>query len=153
MSSSDPSPTDAAQHQTTPTALDLGLYARSDAGPRITTIEIVALVVSLAWIAAVVVLGFGQPSAAEESWSILSIMAVVLPLALIWVAAMAARTARALRQEAARLQGSIDAMRAAYVEQQQRASMEMKPELAQKLDDLVAAQADTETRLATFTTN
>ncbi|MEJ6395686.1 hypothetical protein V8J82_20680 [Gymnodinialimonas sp. 2305UL16-5] len=151
MPSSDPNAQDITSPQATPTALDLGLYAGADAGPRITTIEVVAILMSLAWIAAVVFLGFGQATDDNSSWSVLSIMAVVLPLALIWVAAMAARTARALRQEAARLQGSIDAMRAAYVEQQQRASMEMKPELAQKLDDLVAAQADTETRLATFT--
>mmetsp|Transcript_3511 Transcript_3511/g.6295 ORF Transcript_3511/g.6295 Transcript_3511/m.6295 type:complete len:358 (-) Transcript_3511:183-1256(-) len=142
----------------TPTALDLGLYARADAGPRITGIEIAAIIVSLLWIVAVVVLGLsgsGDEEVAEAAPTglsqLLSILAVILPLALIWVAAMAARTARALRQEAARLQASIDAMRAAYVEQQQRQSMEMKPDLVQKLDDLVAAQQAADTKLATFT--
>ncbi len=137
-----------------PSALDLGLYARAEAGPRITAVEIVALLVSLVWIGAVVILGFGTPDGEDAPSGLsvlLSILAVVLPLALIWVAAMAARTARALRQEAARLQASIDAMRAAYVEGQQRQSMEMKPELVQKLDDLMAAQQAADTRLATFT--
>ncbi len=152
MAPSDP-PQPAVAH-TTPTALDLGLYARGDTGPRITAIEVVALIVSILWIGAVVFLGFGSgegESARSGLSMLLSILAVVLPLALIWVAAMAARTARALRHEAARLQASIDAMRAAYVEQQQRQSMEMKPELAQKLDDLVAAQQAADTKLATFT--
>lgn len=150
MPSSDPAKPKAAP----PTALDLGLYARAEAGPRITVIEIVAIIVSLLWIAAVVFLGFATPDgeAAPSGLSrLLSILAVVLPLALIWVAAMAARTARALRQEAARLQASIDAMRAAYVEQQQRQSFEMKPEIVQKLDDLMAAQRASDSRMATFT--
>jgi len=152
MPSSDTTPQPAAK--TTPTALDLGLYARAEAGPRVTIIEIVAILVSLLWIVAVIFLGASTPEGEDPSNElsrILSILAVVLPLALIWVAAMAARTARALRQEAARLQASIDAMRAAYVEQQQRNSMEVKPELVQKLDDLVAAQHAADTRLATFT--
>lgn len=158
-SSSDPTAEQTIEPRSsaTPTALDLGLYARADAGPRITGIEIAAIIVSLLWVVAVVVLGLSgggeeEPEAASTGLSqLLSILAVILPLALIWVAAMAARTARALRQEAARLQASIDAMRAAYVEQQQRQSMEMKPELVQKLDDLVAAQQAADTKLATFT--
>lgn len=153
MSSSD-TPANEPAAQKTPTALDLGLYARSESGPQITGIEIGAILVSLLWIVAVLFLGLGsgEEDGAQNGLSrLLSILAVILPLALIWVAAMAARTARSLRHEAARLQASIDAMRAAYVEQQQRHSMEMKPELAQKLDDLMAAQQAADTKLATFT--
>ncbi|WP_224816943.1 hypothetical protein [Hasllibacter sp. MH4015] len=155
MAPSDPPARPASGPTTsTPTALDLGLYARADRGPRVTVIEIAALAVSLLWIVAVVLLGFGGTSGSEAQSGLsmlLSFLAVILPLALIWVAAMAARTARALRQEAARLQASIDAMRAAYVDQQQRQSYEMKPDLVQKLDDLVAAQQAAESKLATFT--
>jgi hypothetical protein len=153
MTSSDTSPS-KSDTQPPPTALDLGLYARADKGPKITVVEVVAIAVSLVWLGAVIFLGFATPDGADAPSSLsrlLSILAVVLPLALIWVAAMAARTARALRQEAARLQASIDAMRAAYVEGQQRHSMEMKPELVQRLDDLMAAQQAADTRLATFT--
>jgi hypothetical protein len=137
-----------------PTSLDLGLYARAEAGPRITIIEAVAIALSVLWILAVIVIGPGGGDADTPPSGLsrlLSFLTVIVPLALIWVAAMAARTARALREEAARLQASIDAMRAAYVEQQQRSSFEMKPELVQKLDDLVAAQQAADTRLATFT--
>mgnify|MGYP001794408462 CR=1 FL=1 len=154
MPSSDSAPDGHAPAQPTPTALDLGRYARQDNGPRITGVEIVALAVSALWIGAVIFMGFGGSTGEESPGGLsrlLGILAVILPLALIWVAAMAARTARALRAEAARLQASIDAMRAAYVEQQQRQSLEMKPDLVQKLDDLVAAQAAAETKLATFT--
>jgi hypothetical protein len=154
MPSSD-TPDPRTPQQAPPTALDLGLYAGAEAGPKITGIEIVAIAVSLLWIVAAFLMGVGRSDegAPQSGLSVMvSVLAVILPLALIWVAAMAARTARALRQEAARLQASIDAMRAAYVEQQQRQSMEMKPELAQKLDDLMAKQAAAETQLATFTT-
>lgn len=153
MPSSDTAKPKAAA-QTSPTALDLGLYARAEVEPRITVIEIVAISVSMLWIMAVIVLGFATPDGEVSPNGLsrlLSILAVVLPLALIWVAAMAARTARALRQEAARLQASIDAMRAAYVEQQQRQSFEMKPEIVQKLDDLMEAQRAADSRMATFT--
>lgn len=153
MPSSDTSPRDPSGANT-PTALDLGLYARAEPGPRITGVEIVAILVSLLWIVAVIFLGRGAEEGVDAPTGLsrlLSVLAVVLPLALIWVAAMAARTARALRQEAARLQASIDAMRAAYVEQQQRHSLEMKPDIAQKLDDLVAAQQAADNKLATFT--
>ena len=146
--------------QAPPGALDLGLYARPEAGLRIGAIEVVALVVSVLWIGTVLLTGLtgrgedgaaGGAGAGGGGGALLSVLAVVLPLALIWVAAMTARTARGLRLEAARLQASIDAMRAAYVDQQQRQSLEMKPDLVQRLDDLVAAQRVSETRLATFT--
>ncbi|MBY6201947.1 DUF1627 domain-containing protein [Maritalea mobilis] len=126
-----------------PTTLDLGLYARGEPEGRITLVEIVAAILSLIWLAAVVVFGF-RGDAAEGSAGIagmvLSVLAVLLPVALIWVAAMAARTARALRHEATRLQASIDAMRASYVEQQQKQAFDIRPDLVRKLDELVANQ-------------
>ncbi|MFW5655118.1 MAG: hypothetical protein ACOCTP_04225 [Roseicyclus sp.] len=139
-----------------PSPLELGLYARAERTPRITGIEIAALALTLLWLLAIVAFGFGN--AAEEgagglARSVLGVLAVLLPVALIWVAAMAARTARALRQEAARLQASIDAMRLAYVEQQQGAALSIQPDLLRRLEELVAAQGGAGAPLepATFT--
>ncbi|AHM03869.1 hypothetical protein roselon_01486 [Roseibacterium elongatum DSM 19469] len=143
------------QDDSKPSSLDLGLYARSGPEPRITAIEIIAGALSLIWLAAVVLFGFddGDNGGAGMAGMILSVLAILLPVALIWVAAMAARTARALRQEAARLQASIDAMRAAYVEQQQKQALDLKPDLVRKLDELVASQGGSasDARPATFT--
>jgi hypothetical protein len=139
-----------------PSPLELGLHGRGDRTPRITGIEIAALALTLVWILAVVVFGLGtapeQGSGGLER-SVLGVLAVLLPVALIWVAAMAARTARLLRQEASRLQASIDAMRVAYVEQQQGAALNIEPDLVRRLEELIAAQQGTGAPLepATFT--
>jgi hypothetical protein len=138
-----------------PSSLELGLYAGEPPAPRITGIEIVAIILSLIWLAAVAVffLGSDSPSGGDTTplGNVLTVLAVIMPIALIWVAASTARTAKGLRQEAARLQASIDAMRAAYVEQQQKAALDLKPAVVEKLDELVRAQQAAETRLATFT--
>lgn len=140
-----------------PSTLELGLYAREAPERRITGIEVVALVLTVAWLGGVAFFFLGnEPGEDGGSGStldgILGTLAVLMPVALIWVAASAARTAKVLREEAARLQASIDAMRAAYVEQQQSAALDLKPALVQKLDELVAAQRAADTQLATFTT-
>jgi hypothetical protein len=141
-----------------PSPLELGLYARAERRQRITGVEITAAALTLVWLAAVVVFGFGDGATEAEgaggfARSVLGVMAVLLPVALIWVAAMAMRTARALRQEAARLQASIDAMRVAYVEQQQSAALTLEPDLMRRLEELVAAQTSAAPPLepATFT--
>lgn len=128
-----------------PSTLDLGLYAREEPTRRITGIEIAAIVLTLVWIGAVVVFTRGGAGAEDDAGfadSVLTGLAVVMPIALIWVAATAARTARGLREEAARLQASIDAMRAAYVDQQQRAALDLKPDVVDKLEELIESQQD-----------
>jgi hypothetical protein len=126
-----------------PSTLDLGLYAREEPSRRITGIEIAAIALTLVWIGAVIVFTRGGEGAEEGGGfadSVLTGLAVVMPIALIWVAATAARTARGLREEAARLQASIDAMRAAYVDQQQRAALDLKPAVVEKLEELIETQ-------------
>jgi hypothetical protein len=141
-----------------PSPLELGLYARAEAEPRITLIEIVAGALTLVWLLAVLFFGVGgaedggSGGAGGLARSVLAVLAVLLPVALIWVAAVAARTARSLRQEASRLQASIDAMRIAYVEQQQNAALDIKPELLRRFEELLAAQGVAEAgQPATFT--
>jgi hypothetical protein len=84
--------------------------------------------------------------------SVLAVLAILLPVALIWVIAAAARSARTLRQEANRLQASIDAMRIAYVEQTAERRLTLKPELLRRFEELVLAQGGGDTgQPATFT--
>ncbi|MEM7723241.1 MAG: hypothetical protein AAF376_12795 [Pseudomonadota bacterium] len=138
-----------------PSTLELGLYAREAPERRITGVEVVALTLTIAWLGGVTFFflggGPGDGTSRSPLDGVLSTLAILMPVALIWVAASAARTARTLRDEAARLQASIDAMRAAYVEQQQSAALDLKPAVVQKLDELVEAQRAADSKLATFT--
>ncbi len=125
-----------------PTTLELGLYAREEPARRVTGVEIAAIVLTVAWLIGVFIFTRGTPpvDGGGVADAVLAVLAILMPVALIWVAATAVRTARVLREEAARLQASIDAMRAAYVEQKQGATLDLKPAVVQKLDELVEAQ-------------
>jgi len=102
--------------------LDLGVYGRSPApaGPGLA--EVVAVLLSLMWLAAVAVvaLGPGWLPAAVGGEAVLGVVAVVLPVALIWLAALSARTARALRAEAEQLRAALDSIRHAQLAQAQQ---------------------------------
>jgi hypothetical protein len=82
----------------------------------------------------------------------MTLLMVFLPLALIWAAATTLRSVRILRDEAARLQVSVDAMRNAYIASQQTGAAGLKPSVEKKLEELAAAAKQTETVLARFST-
>lgn len=77
----------------------------------------------------------------------------VFPLVLIWLAVSVLRAARAVQDDASRLRIAVDAMRQAWLAQQQAAGIGLKPGLEQKLDDIAQAQKQTETALAMFTSS
>jgi hypothetical protein len=62
------------------------------------------------------------PEGAEPPGALLTAAAILVPVALVWMAVATLRAVRALRDEAARLQSAVDAMRKAYVAQQQAAA-------------------------------
>lgn len=131
---------------------DLGPHARSDGRRGLTAAEWVALGLSLIWVAAVVAYVMTGTADVSALGLVLTLLAVFLPLALIWGAVATLRSVRALRGEAARLQASVDAMRSAYVSTQQTAAVRaLKPSVEKKLDELAASARQTETVLATFT--
>lgn len=112
--------------------------------------EVVAAALSLIWVVAVIAYVLTSSSGDGVLGLVMTLMVVFLPLALIWVAVTTLRTVRALRFEASRLQASVEAMRAAYVVNQSQGGM--KPSVEKKLDEIAAAQKQTESVLATFTT-
>lgn len=153
-----PNPTHPAKAPSAPAraqgkAVDMGVYGRNGAQPRISSSEIIALVLSLGWLAAV---GFVflvlQPDVGSSPVDfVMTLLAVFLPVALIWVAASAAKTARIMREESARLQTAIDAMRHAYVEQQQMAGMQVRRNMEEKIETLARAQERSEAAIAGIT--
>jgi hypothetical protein len=110
--------------------------------------EWVAVALCVIWVGAVAAYVWKAPPDVAPIGLVLTLLVVFLPLALIWAAAVTLRSVRALRQEAARLQATVEAMRAAYVSGQQGG---IKPSVEKKLNEIAQTAKQTETALATFT--
>lgn len=131
--------------------VDLGVFAQGKE-PRFSATEIVATLLSVVWVVAVLAYLFSAPEGTNTLGLIMSVLVVFLPLALIWAAATTLRSVRILRAEAARLQASVDAMRHAYIANQQSGRAALKPSVEKKIEELANAAKQAETVLATFST-
>jgi hypothetical protein len=80
----------------------------------------------------------------------MTLMAIFLPVALIWLALTAARTGRVMREQTARLEAAIDALRRAYIDAQNASQPGVKSRVEQKLEEIAAAQRQTESAIAMF---
>lgn len=134
----------------------LGIYDKPRPGG-VTAIEVVALLLSALWLlgaAAFFLLSDAgdTTSGAEGLRFLITMLSVFMPVAMIWVAATAARSSRVMREESQRLQAAIDAIRQAYIAQQQGRDISKEPSVARKLDEIAAATRNTESALATFHT-
>lgn len=80
-------------------------------------------------------------------------MVIFFPVGMIWVAAIGARSSRIMREESARLQTAIDAIRHAYITQSQAGGRDQAPHpsIVKKLEEIADAQKKAETTLAMFT--
>ncbi|WP_080456483.1 hypothetical protein [Roseovarius sp. A-2] len=120
---------------------------------RLSAIEVIALAVSVAWLVGAglffLVLAPQDPTGSALQFVIV-LVAVFLPVAILWVGAMTARASRVMREESARLHAAIDAIREAYLKQNQSLGQTVDKTVSQKLDEIVAAQRKTESTLATF---
>ncbi len=118
-------------------------------------IDLVAIAFTLIWlVAAGGYLLFGGGLGTNGGFgALVSLVTVIMPVALIWVAATTARTARDLREEATRLRGAVDAMRQTQIAQSQAGrGGDAAPEIERKINQLAAAQRKTEDAIATFAT-
>ena len=116
----------------------------------ITGVEVAAAIVTVLW---VVLSGwYFLRSPVEDGAALrfmLALMVIVMPVALIWVAALAIRAARVMRSESTRLQAAIDAIRQAYVQQAQSGKgAAPHPQVVKRLDDIANAQKNLEATLA-----
>lgn len=131
---------------------NLGIYDRPRRAP-VSGIELSAAGLSLVWLALsgwYFLGGGGQAGQAETLQFLMTLLVVFLPVAMIWVAATAMRSSMVMREEAARLQTAIDALRTAYVTSTQRQAGGSDLSIAKKLDEIAAAQRKTETALTMF---
>ncbi len=119
----------------------------------VTSVEIAALVLSGLWLLGAMLFFVLADTGLDGALGfVLTALVIFLPVAMIWVAAIAARTARIMREESARLQVAIDAIREAYISQNKALGAQGGGEVsvARKLDEIAAAQRKPETALATF---
>ena len=145
-----PNPPPRPQSRTTP----LGIYdkPRHD---RVSAIEIVAMILSGLWLVgalAFFLTGSDRSTDTDGMRFLVTMLAVFMPVAMIWVAATAAKSSRVMREESQRLQTAIAALRQAYIAQQQGRDISSEPSVSRKLDEIAAAARKTETALATFQT-
>lgn len=130
---------------------EIGLYSRPAPEPFFTASDIIAAAASLFWL--LVVGGFfvfsDAPGQEGALGTLVTLLAVFLPVALIWIAAITVKTGRMMRDEAGRLQAAIDAMRHAYVTQAQGGLG--KSSVEKRLDEIAASARQTENAIVTFT--
>ena len=132
---------------------------KQDIQDRVGSTEMIGLILSVLWLGGVAVFFFSALSAEEEAGSgtavqmFMVILAVFLPIALIWVGVIAARSSRVMREESLRLQTAIDTIRHAFVLQNRNRDGLKEPSVTQKLDEIAVAQRKTETALAMFSSS
>ncbi|MCI2399565.1 hypothetical protein [Aliiroseovarius subalbicans] len=139
-------------------AVDLGVYGKGAGEPRLGPGEMIALALSAVWLVGCAVFflvlgdgdGTGTGVVADPLRLVMTALAIFMPVAIIWVATAATRSARIMREESARLHATIEAMRHTYLQQQQAGGV--KPSTVEKkLEEIAQAQKQTETAIATFT--
>jgi hypothetical protein len=134
--------------------VDLGIYGREPTRSGLHALDRLALVASAAWILAAIVFlwvaGLGDGNTLGPLRFLVVILALLLPVALIWIATIAIKSARIIREESERLQASMDAMRQIYVSQAQIAATTMGPNVERKIDEIVKAQKRAEETLFSF---
>lgn len=125
----------------------------------VSTVEIIATVLSMVWLAGATTYFMLLPASAADNQPgfnslqfVMTLLAIFMPVAMIWVAAIAARTSRTMREESRRLQAAVDAMRQTYLADRQSRGTALQPTVERKLNEIAQSARQTETTLATFAT-
>ncbi len=135
-------------------SIDLGVFQHISGRP-LGSSELLAIVLSAIWLIACIVfflvLGGADADASGGMRFVFALLATVLPVAVIWLAASAARSARIMREESAQLQTALNTMRQSFVELQQSHVLGVRPgDLTRKLEEISQKQTQTQDALATF---
>ncbi len=118
--------------------------------------ELIALALSIGWMVMVGLFFFFLPptSTVEDRFDslrfILILIAIFMPVAMIWVALAASKSARVMKEESQRLQAAIDGMRKTYIENRAGPTAQVQPTVEKKLNEIAQATRKTESTLATF---
>jgi len=136
------------------TGSNVSLNRAAEAAFGFSGIELTAAALSVAWLAvSAAFFLFSNNEGADGLRFLLVAMVVFFPVCMIWVAALGARSSRIMREESTRLQTAIDAIRHAYITQNQAGGRDQQPHpsIVKKLEEISEAQKKAETTLAMFT--
>lgn len=117
--------------------------------------ETVGIIAGIVWLALVagyfIVLPPEGGLRPDSLQFILILVAVFMPLAVIWVAVATSRSARVYREETQRLQNSIESMRNAFLAEREAKRMGLEPMVEKKLHEIAASAQKAQSAHATFT--
>ena len=119
--------------------------------------EVVALVVAILWVAGVggymiFLSGNAARAAPDDLRFVTTLIAIFMPVAMLWIAVLAARSTRVMREESHRLHAAIDGMRQTYLADRQAAASTGEPSaIERKLAEIAQSAKQTEAAVATFT--
>ncbi|MEL6682168.1 MAG: hypothetical protein AAFQ09_05925 [Pseudomonadota bacterium] len=118
-------------------------------------VEAIAMALAVGWLVAVGLFFWILPPQQPEDAPfdslrfVLMLIAIFMPVGLIWVAAAAARSARVMREESFRVQAAIDGMRQTYLAQQAMMPA-AEPNVERQLQAIAQSAKKTETAVSQF---
>jgi hypothetical protein len=137
---------------------ELGAYRARPGAGRASSAELIAAAAAVVWVAASAVFFLFVDAGSggggfDPLRFVMMLMTIFMPVALVWVATSAARSARSMREESQQLQVTIDALRQSYIQLQNSQDQAGKASVAKKLEDVAAAQHKAEATGATFSSS
>ena len=128
---------------------------RARAAEGVTKTEALALALAVGWMVVVGIFFWTLPPVDQEAPAdarlrmVLMLIAVFMPVAMIWVATAAARSVRIMREESYRVQAAIDGMRQTYLAQQTMQPA-AEPAVEKQLEAIAQSAKNTETVVSKF---
>ena len=120
----------------------------------LTAADVIAGGVCLAWLLFCAIYVLTRPPAEAELETltfVVTLIAVFMPVAMIWVGLLAARASRIMRDESRRLQAAVDGLRTTYLADRQGQPQGQGPSvIEQKLAEIARAAKASESALAMF---
>lgn len=141
-------------HPSPPPKVQLGLTRRPEGGPVLSVSDWIALGLTGVWLLLCLLFfllspGDGDGGGARVPAAVV-VLAVLLPVGLIWVAAWASRATRVMERESQRLQAALDAMRQAYIAANQSQGSAQRRDLDRRVDELLRLVKRLEGQVATL---
>jgi hypothetical protein len=128
------------------------------AGMKPSRTEVIALVLSVGWMLAVSVFFLVVPTQPSDGgfdslMFVLTLIAIFMPVAMIWLATLVARHARTMRDEMQDLHTAIDTLRGDVVTEKNGNPLTSKASVERKLNQIAQATKKPDAPLATFTSS